>query len=654
MTGRGPRVAAPIVAAAAVATLLGGGLEAARTARDAVGAATSIGFVAWAALPLGLVLGGLGRALAAGWGDLAIARTPTGGAPRLAAWSIWIALALGALGLAVLRGGEAIAARAKAAGVIALGTSVVAVAVALGLVALTWPAVRGLAAALAALDRWVHARLGRAPTAPVALALGGAALAAGLISLAYRGAIRPRIADTNLAPLLYPAAWAIGLVAVHLGWAAAGRWPRARRGVALGALGLALAAAGWAGVVATRVPARALDVWHDAPIAGAIVDRALDPMTMHARLVRTDLAPVARPGAAHPDVVLITIDTVRADRTPPYGGGATMANLAALAARGVVFERAIAPSNVTRRSLPTLVTSFDPPRVRGRVKGWTLELDPRHVTFAERLRAAGYRTAGFFCDETILGLRFGLSRGLDHLVFDKRSPKLGAAAATWWARQGAPGSRPPLFLWIHLFDPHGTLAGPKQEQQYRQRLAAADQALDPLLAALGPGAIVAYTSDHGESLGEHGVPNHAGSLYLSETRVPMVVAGPGLAAGRVAGVVGLLDLGPTLLDLAGYAPPDGLDGASFAPALRGEVAWPADAGRAFGFQLSDRSNREEQRAAFDGRLHLVVGKGGKVELFDHVADPAELADLAAARPADRDRLRALLDARRRAGERDPF
>src|SRR5690606_38920534 len=111
---------------------------------------------------------------------------------------------------------------------------------------------------------------------------------------------------------------------------------------------------------------------------------------------------------------LITIDTVRADATPPYGGSAEMPALAALGERGAVFSWAFAPSNVTRRSIPSMVIGLAPNRIRGRVVGWALRVDPRHVLLAERLRAGGYETAGFMCCAGFWSpeVRTGLQRGL--------------------------------------------------------------------------------------------------------------------------------------------------------------------------------------------------------------------------------------------------
>jgi arylsulfatase A-like enzyme len=358
-----------------------------------------------------------------------------------------------------------------------------------------------------------------------------------------------------------------------------------------------------------------------------------------------DVAPPARPGAAHPDVVLVTHDTVRGDLTPPLGGAAEMPNLAGLAGEGAVFEWAFSPGNVTRRSLPSLATGRSPPRVLGRVAGWALKLDPRHVLLAERFAAAGYDTAGFFCCDSHFGARhaLGLERGFEHVEIAYGAGELAARLARFLA---ARRSDRPLYVWMHFIEPHNwekdhpaTAEARSARQRYMLALAEVDRHLGAVLAAAWAPArrartVLAVTADHGESLGDHRSRTHAKTLFNSEVRVPLVIAGPGIAPRRIRRPVGLVDLAPTLLDLAGFVPPGmpEMDGVSLAPVLAGERAG-IDDGAAYVVQMPDRSVKNGLRAVVVGRFKLIVdGEDRPVGLYDYVADRAETRDLAAANP----------------------
>src|SRR5690606_16011139 len=144
-----------------------------------------------------------------------------------------------------------------------------------------------------------------------------------------------------------------------------------------------------------------------------------------------------------------------------YGGPAEMPLLRELAARGTVFEWAFAPSNVTRRSIPSMITGLRPNRVRGRVVCWALRLDPRHVLVAERLLAGGYETAGFMCCGATWGpySRTGLQCGLSHLVIEPNGMKLAKQARQSLDARERRGDNKPLFLWMHLLAPHNWHSG---------------------------------------------------------------------------------------------------------------------------------------------------------------------------------------------------
>jgi arylsulfatase A-like enzyme len=352
------------------------------------------------------------------------------------------------------------------------------------------------------------------------------------------------------------------------------------------------------------------------------------------------IEPTPKPEVTHhPNIVLVTIDTVRADRVPLYGGPAKMPNLRKLAEKGAVFVRAFSPGNVTRRSLPSIASGVSPRRMRGRVAGWALKLDPRHVLLAERFRAAGYDTAGFFCCRSQFGRvhQLGLVRGLDtvHLEYD------GAALtelATTWLQERKDRERP-VFLWVHYVEPHNWFKDHKPQegarrkpQRYDLSLAAADEALGPLLGSvglnLGEDTYLIVTSDHGEGLGDHGIKNHGATLYDTEVHVPLVVTGPGIDHKRVQQVVGLVDLAPTMLELAGFLPPEFpvMDGLSVAPELLGQREDRLGKGEAYSSQVVDRSVNSDLNAIIAGRYKLIE-RGKKYELYDRESDPMEKKNL---------------------------
>ena len=160
-------------------------------------------------------------------------------------------------------------------------------------------------------------------------------------------------------------------------------------------------------------------------------------------------------------------------------------------------------------------------------------------------------------------------------------------------------------------------------------------------------------SDHGEGLGDHGAPYHGTDLSNSQLQVPLVIAGPGIAPARHAEVTGLVNVAPTLLELAGFeVPKDQLEGVSLASLLRGERASDDQGGYAFAAMVKDRSVSEARTAIMRGRWKLIIGPQGP-ELYDTTADPGELRNLAGSSPALAD-LKRLLRERESLDARSPF
>jgi arylsulfatase A-like enzyme len=521
-------------------------------------------------------------------------------------------------------------------------------------------------AGLALVDRAAARRRGRPLFTPRRVLVAAVLVAAGLLAAAWYVSIEPLFGYFDLSFLPAVFVWLAVLLGSPAGLAALRARPRLVAGLTA-ALGTAvIACASVALWLRYQRPYAMLEIWGESKIAGAAIDWLYDIESLRGELEIEGIAPLSQPGASHPDVIIVTIDTVRADRTPLYGGHARMPALGSLGPDAAVFDWAFAPGNVTRRSLPAIAIGVSAPRLRGRVAGWALKLDPRHILLAERFRAAGYDTAGFFCcmSQFAERHRLGLIRGIDEQWIEKDGERLAGMATRWLRQRSSPR---PLFLWFHFIEPHGwekdhpaAAASKKREARYDMSLADADRALagvletvwkDPVRRAR---TILVVTSDHGEGLGDHGVRNHAASLYNSEIRVPLLIAAPGVKPRRIERTVGLHDLAPTLLDLAGFVPPGmpAMDGVSVAAVLRGTA--PDRGGEAYAAMISDRSVSSAQRALVVGNYKIIQKDGEPYELYDMRADPHERRNLYASRPDLAAELRARLAAHKRNDGRDPF
>jgi len=293
-----------------------------------------------------------------------------------------------------------------------------------------------------------------------------------------------------------------------------------------------------------------------------------------------------------PNVLLVTIDTLRADHLGCYGdAGAATPVMDGLAARGARFPTAVAHVPLTTPSHASILTGLLPLRHGVRDNG-DFVLPDAVPTLAEAFHDAGYRCAAFVSGFP-LDHRFGLARGFD--VYDDRLPRgddprrsayveRPAGQTTSAARAWLDGAPPaPWFLWVHYFDPHSPYEPPPDfaarfpGRGYDGEIAFVDAQLGALLGALeGKGlaarTVVLVTADHGEALGEHGEETHGVFVYDATLRVPWIMAGPGVPKGAVPPVVARgIDVAPTLLDLAGAVPARAaMDGRSLTPALRGQ------------------------------------------------------------------------------------
>ncbi|MFL6197643.1 MAG: sulfatase-like hydrolase/transferase [Thermoanaerobaculia bacterium] len=286
-------------------------------------------------------------------------------------------------------------------------------------------------------------------------------------------------------------------------------------------------------------------------------------------VVLSAAAPARHP--APPDILLITIDTLRADALGFAGNSRVQTPvLDRLAAQGRVFTNAHAHNVVTLPSHTNILTGLYPFQHGVRENsGFRLSADV--PTLATVLRGAGYATAAFV-GAYPLDSEFGLDRGFqvyddrttrgsddeEFELAERRGDEVVGPALQWWHQQGINHQGKPRFLWVHLYDPHAPYSPPEPfatryaKEPYLGEVAAVDSFLAPLLGAVKE-ALVVVTADHGESLGEHGELTHGLFAYEATLKVPLVLRGPGVQPGRDSRPARHVDIFPTVLDAADIA-----------------------------------------------------------------------------------------------------
>lgn len=349
---------------------------------------------------------------------------------------------------------------------------------------------------------------------------------------------------------------------------------------------------------------------------------------------------------SHPNVVVVTFDTVRWDHVGWSTGRTDVTpTLDAMAARGVWFSTAIAPQPLTLPSHTSIFTGRYPTRHGVRNNG-TYRVPDEEETLAELFQAEGYATHAIV-SAFVLDSQFGLDQGFDGydddlaggpkqkmFMFKEIRAAQTADKAVRWLREGRPRDRP-FFLWLHFFDPHADYEPPDDValefpgDPYRGEIHYADRELGRVLEELDDQRLLdetlfAFTSDHGDSLGEHGERTHGLFVYDATTRVPLLIAGPGVPAGqRVDGVVRSLDLFPTIAELAGLEPSGPLDGASLRPLWRGK----GDERTAYLETFTPRENFgwSELRGLRSATVKVI--QAPQPEVYDLAADPRETRNL---------------------------
>jgi choline-sulfatase len=354
-------------------------------------------------------------------------------------------------------------------------------------------------------------------------------------------------------------------------------------------------------------------------------------------------------GSERGPIILISIDTLRADHLPIYGYTKVRTpNIDALAAGGVVFDRAWSHAPQTLPAHASILTGELPFEhgVRDNV-GFTIK--PGQWTIAGALAAQGWATGGFV-SAFVLRKATGIDQGFG--TYDSDMPPSSSevsigqvqrkgddtlAAAEKWL--DARDRRKPFFLFFHVYEPHKPYAPPPRFAMYAPydgEIAYADEIVGRLLDHLRgmdlyDRAAIILLADHGEGLGDHGEQEHGLFLYHETTRVPLIVKLPGRhGTRRVAAPVQHIDVAPTILDLAGAGRVASLKGRSLRPLLDGSGGI-ADADiYAEAFYSRYHFGWSELYSLTDARYRLI--RAPRDELFDEQTDPAETRSVAADRP----------------------
>jgi arylsulfatase A-like enzyme len=424
-------------------------------------------------------------------------------------------------------------------------------------------------------------------------------------------------------------------------------------------------------------------------IVGATVVIGGTTAVVRGAAVDGPMAP-AETQADRPDVLLVVIDTLRADHIGVYGHPVpTTPNLDRFARSGLRYTKVASPASWTLPSFGAFATGRYPSGhgagLNNGEKNTQSALDSDVPTLAEHMSKRGYRT-GAIVTNPYLKQSFGISRGFDsysdalglaHLpmfvqplrmltipvmggrYFYRPADLMVSEALDWWDSMAGG----PRFLMLHLMDPHDPYNPPKIHKEaigephamavlneYDQEIHFTDTELSRLLDHVGPEVLTIVTSDHGDTFGEHDDPypqdhwpmtRHGHTLYQELLHVPLMIRGPGITPGVIDRPVRSFDVVPTILAIAGAAPIPS-DGQALFELTHGNVT-PS---LAVGAQAT-RFGTEKRAARLDD-LKLIETQWGD-ELYNLANDPGELNNLAALHPEDVERLRSLLPKTRAPG-----
>jgi arylsulfatase A-like enzyme/Flp pilus assembly protein TadD len=383
-------------------------------------------------------------------------------------------------------------------------------------------------------------------------------------------------------------------------------------------------------------------------------------------LIATAFAPTALWAAANsaPNVVVITIDTLRADHLGCYGYKQIQTpNLDALAAAGTRFSRAYTPVPVTLPSHSVIFTGTYP-MLNGMHDFSGNQLSPNQPTLAAILKEQGY-TTGAVIGSGVLDSRFGLNRGFDfyydHFDFNRmqesnldemeRPGNVVADVALDWLGQNY---QKQFFLWMHLYDPHYPYNPPAPYSEeykahpYDGEIAFADAQVGRLIRflkdkGLYQNTLIVLSGDHGESLGEHGEKTHGFFIYNATLHVPLIFHLPaGNSARAVSEIVSLADILPTVLQILKVDIPPLVQGRSLLPLM--DTGKPGEARSLYAETFLPRLhfNWSELRGVETQNYHFIDAP--KPELYDLMKDPGETQNLVAEKKAVGEEMRSKLGA----------
>jgi arylsulfatase A-like enzyme/Tfp pilus assembly protein PilF len=355
-----------------------------------------------------------------------------------------------------------------------------------------------------------------------------------------------------------------------------------------------------------------------------------------------------------PNVILITIDTVRADHLGCYGAKDIQTpTLDALAHDGIIFDRAISQVPLTWPSHAVILTGTYP--FQNGVQDFTGQpLEPRFRSVAQAFKQQGYST-GAVVSSFVLDRSWGLDRGFDFYddtfspeQFTKRNQgvverKAGESVtrAIDWLKKNP---RRPFFFWLHLYDPHSSYDPPEpfhtqyQGHLYDGEIAYADHELGRLITWLKSNqlydrSLIVFLSDHGESLGEHGEKEHGFFIYNSTVHIPLIVkppAGSRFRPGHISRPVETAAVAPTLLSVAGVKD-DAISKQFHSPSVLANGEEKDDAAYSETFYTFSSFGWSPLHGLETSRYHYI--EAPQPELYDLTSDPGEQNNLVAEQTA---------------------
>jgi arylsulfatase A-like enzyme len=388
------------------------------------------------------------------------------------------------------------------------------------------------------------------------------------------------------------------------------------------------------------------------------------------------LLPVLLATLAAPNVVLISVDTLRADHLGAYGAPwNTTPHLDQLAVQSLLFTDAICEQPQTGPSLIAMHTGRVP-RLTGAIRNG-VPLPDATPTVAMLFQEAGYETAAIVSNWNLKPALSGLQRGFNHYDADfgkglwggekheMTGDEVTERAIAWLDTRD---TAKPMFFWVHYMDPHAPYkkkrgferqiydqATPQHridppEARYRTEVAFVDQQIQRLLASLPrEDTYIVFTADHGEGLGEHGEWGHSRNLYQTTMHIPLLIAGPGLTPGRRTAPVRGIDVGTTLLGLAGLKTPESMLGNDLlknqpdpaAPRIIETYGGSVPRGEDVREALATRPPHR-QAIVLDGWKLIRNGDGSR-ELYLLASDPGETRNLLDKHPERAAEMEALLE-----------